>query len=57
METIAHQPKPATTTEEESDEELQTEQLLPSDASPEEFYDAFTKRKDVRAILEALASS
>jgi hypothetical protein len=29
---------------------------VPSDKSPQEFYEEITKREDVRAILEALAT-
>lgn len=57
MDTAIQQPEPAITDEEPSAEECEILRSIGSDATPQEFYAAITKREDVRAILAELASS
>ena len=56
MGSAIQQTEPAMT-DEQSAEECEILQSIGSDATPQEFYDAITKREDVRAILAELASS
>jgi hypothetical protein len=55
VETKLQQIIPCDTSQEESEEQSPVD--APSGKTPQEFYEEFTRRADVRAILEALAST
>jgi hypothetical protein len=57
METATQQPEPRMDARPEPDEEQPPRLSADSGKTPQEFYAEITRREDVRAILEALATA
>jgi hypothetical protein len=55
MNTSIAQPMPPVANEDQPAEQHENSEPIPSDKTPQEFYEEITKRPDVRAILEELA--
>lgn len=56
MDTTIQQLHPPQTAQEQQGEQQRPPEPVPSDKTPQEFYAEITKRADVRAILEELAT-
>lgn len=56
VESTIQQPNPSETAQEQPTEDQRPVTSIPSGKTPQEFYAEITKRADVRAILEELAT-